>query len=427
MIGVVVAFGSIGFRIAIGWVQSAFYGFSSDDVFTLAGALPWWQVLLAPAAGGLLIGLFIHYAMPGRRPLGVAHVITAGAHSGGRMSLRQGLSAAAVDAASLGVGGSAGREGPMVHLGAGLVVGAIAIFFPQVLGVGYEATDAALNEQFALWLFIALIVAKTVATAATLGSGFGGGVFSPSLFLGAMTGGAFGIIAANVFPELAASHGLYAIIGMGAVAAPVLGAPISTILILFELTGDYAVTVAAMIAVAVASIATHQLLGRSYFTWQLERQGLTLKGGRPRHLLRTSRAADLMSAAFHLVPHDTPIPGIRERVQAAPEDTFFVVDDKNHLAGTLGLAELMSVAFDPALDDLVNARDLARPPPALVAADDSLKAALEVFDTCHAETVPVVGERRNKHVVGVLRHRDVLLAYNQALRAAQAEEHDEAR
>ena len=118
LIGVVVAFGSIGFRIAIGWVQSAFYGFSSDDVFTLAGALPWWQVLLAPAAGGLLIGLFIHYAMPGRRPLGVAHVITAGAHSGGRMSLRQGLSAAAVDAASLGVGGSAGREGPMVHLGA---------------------------------------------------------------------------------------------------------------------------------------------------------------------------------------------------------------------------------------------------------------------------------------------------------------------
>ena len=121
----------------------------------------------------------------------------------------------------------------------GLLVGVIAIQFPHVLGVGYEATDAALREQLSLSLMLALIVFKTAATAISLGSGFGGGVFTPSLFIGAMTGSAFGIVASMAFPELAASHGLYAIVGMGAVAGAVLGAPISTFLIVFELVADY--------------------------------------------------------------------------------------------------------------------------------------------------------------------------------------------
>ena len=120
----------------------------------------------------------------------------------------------------------------------GLVVGAVAIAFPQILGVGYGATDAALKELIPLTLLIALIALKVVMTAVSLGCRFGGGVFSPPLFIGAMTGGAFGIIATGVFPELAAHHGAYAMVGMSAVAAAVLGAPISTILIVFELTGD---------------------------------------------------------------------------------------------------------------------------------------------------------------------------------------------
>ena len=144
----------------------------------------------------------------------------------------------------------------------GLVVGTIAVFYPQVLGVGYETTDSLLQGNLTMVPMVTLFVAKLIATAVTLGSGFGGGVFSPSLFLGAAVGATFGTIAAIPFPELASGPTLYAIIGMAAVAAPVLGAPMSTILILFELTGDFTVTAAAMIAVVVASITTRQFIGK---------------------------------------------------------------------------------------------------------------------------------------------------------------------
>lgn len=134
-----------------------------------------------------------------------------------------------------------------------------------MLGVGCEATEDALKGIIPLGFLVLLVIAKVTATAITLESGFGGGVFSPSLYIGAMTGGAFGFVAAAAFPELASSSGLYAIVGMEAVAAPVLGAPISTVLMMFELIGDLLVTVAAMIAIAVASILIHRVLGRSFF------------------------------------------------------------------------------------------------------------------------------------------------------------------
>ena len=134
-------------------------------------------------------------------------------------------------------------------MGAGLLLGLIALAFPQVLGVGYEATDNALNGKYALDILIALIAAKTAATAICLGGGFGGGVFSPSMFIGAMVGGAFGLIATGLFPDLSSGHSAYTLVGLGAVSGAVLGAPISTILIVFELTADYALTIAVMVAV----------------------------------------------------------------------------------------------------------------------------------------------------------------------------------
>ena len=106
----------------------------------------------------------------------------------------------------------------------GLAVGALALVLPEILGVGYEATDRALQELYPFWLLLALLAAKLAATAVSLGSGFAGGVFSPSIFLGAMAGGAFGLIMTALFPDLASTEGVYAIAGMGAVAGAVLGA-----------------------------------------------------------------------------------------------------------------------------------------------------------------------------------------------------------
>ncbi|HHL21947.1 MAG TPA: chloride channel protein, partial [Aliiroseovarius sp.] len=132
---------------------------------------------------------------------------------------------------------------------AGLMLGLMAIWFPHIIGVGYETTSAALTGELLLHEAIVFAVIKTIAVAVTMGGRMGGGIFSPSLMMGALTGLAFGLMATAVFPEVSGSETLYALAGMGAVAAAVLGAPISTTLIVFELTGDWQTGIAVMAAV----------------------------------------------------------------------------------------------------------------------------------------------------------------------------------
>lgn len=208
----------------------------------------------------------------------------------------------------------------------GLLVGSIGVFLPQVLGVGYEATNDALLRELPLGLLVSLIVAKTAATAISLACRFAGGIFSPSLYLGAMTGSAFGLIATSVFPEVGSSQGLYAILGMGAVAASVLGAPLSTTLIVFELTGGYTMTIALLLTVSIAVGVSHACLGHSLFYWQLGRRGLFLQEGPHKSIQRRMHVDDFMTpvdpqaeprhvmdnAAPWLMPSDTLERALRE-------------------------------------------------------------------------------------------------------------------
>jgi CIC family chloride channel protein len=562
VIGVTAAGAAIGFRIAIDLFQQAGFGFAGEQVVTLARQLPWWQLLAVPTGGGLLIGLFVYFVMPERRPHGVAEVIEANALRGGRMSVIVGLKAAAVSAASIGAGASVGREGPVVHLGAslgafaarrlhlgrtpsrtllgcgvaaavaasfnapiagtffalevvvghyaltafapiviaavigtmvsrmyygdfpafilpeevviasfwefpafallgvvsaaaamlfmrmvmmtedltqrtsvprwawpaigGLAVGTIGISFPQVLGVGYEATDAALSGLYPLWLLLALIALKLCATAISLGCGFGGGVFSPSLFIGAMVGGAYGIIATGAFPELSSGHAAYTIVGMGAVAGAVLGAPISTILMIFELTGDYATTIAVMVATSIASIITHQTHGHSFFTWQLARRGVSVKGGRDVGLLRTIRARDVMSTSYATIAPGASLAEVRRRLQDAPWGELFVTDSEGRLGGVITFADLHDAAFDTSQDAVIVAQDVARLHPAVLRADDDLETAVKAYGSSGQVNLPVIEDKESRRLIGVAHEHDVVLAYHRALEQAHAEERGEA-
>ena len=190
----------------------------------------------------------------------------------------------------------------------GVIVGVVALAFPEVLGVGYEATDNALKQSYTLSFLIALLIAKTFATAVTLASRFGGGVFSPSLYLGAMAGGAFGIVAAYLFPGMASAHGLYAIVGMGAVAAAVLGAPLSTTLIVFELTADYEVTLALLLANAIATALTQATIGKSFFHWQLEQREVNLQEGPHRRVMMSIHVRDVMTRFDQAHPYSEDAP-----------------------------------------------------------------------------------------------------------------------
>ncbi len=252
----------------------------------------------------------------------------------------------------------------------GAMIGLMAMFVPQILGVGYEATNMALRGKYGLGMLLLLLVAKMVATSITLASRFGGGVFSPSLYLGAMTGGAFGTLAAMAFPDLASEVGVYALVGMGAVAGAVLGAPLSTALIVFELTGDYHMTIALLVATSISSVVMQTLAGRSFFHWQLAMRGLDLNEGPHRAIMRQIKVRDFM----------TP----REKGEKA----------------------------------LVPEEYAERPQ---LARDDSLEKALRTFGKGSYTRLPVVD--RNGRLAGWAEHARAMETFNEKLIEASVEEH----
>ncbi|WP_028956050.1 chloride channel protein [Sulfitobacter sp. 20_GPM-1509m] len=261
---------------------------------------------------------------------------------------------------------------------AGALLGGIAIFFPHIIGVGYETTSLALTGTLGLQQVVIFAVIKVIAVAITMAGRMGGGVFSPSLMVGALTGLAFGLIATGVFPDVSGSVTLYALAGMGAVAAAVLGAPISTTLIVFELTGDWQTGLAVMVSVSLSTALASRLVHRSFFLTQLERRGVHLAAGPQAYLLAMFRVTTVMRK---------------------PDDP--------------------RAADDEACWDMIRAGTY-------LDASATLEAAMPVFESASATFIPVVtlrGEDMPPELLGALFHVDALRAYNRALAATAAEEH----
>jgi CIC family chloride channel protein len=212
---------------------------------------------------------------------------------------------------------------------------------------------------------------------------------------------------------------------MGAVAGAVLGAPISTILIIFEITGDYQMTIAVMVAVVIASLLTQQFAGRSFFALQLARRGIDLKGGREVGLLRGIRVRQVMRRAFASVSLGADAAEIRGALQAAPQGMLFVLDEDGRLHGVITLADLGAAAFDPTLDPLVRAADAARPPPDLLTPDDDLETALKALETTDEGRLPVVRDADDPEPLGFVTEQDAQAAYTRALLRLRAEERGE--
>ncbi|KIC47036.1 voltage-gated chloride channel [Ruegeria sp. ANG-S4] len=259
----------------------------------------------------------------------------------------------------------------------GAMLGALAVWFPHIIGVGYETTIRALTGDLVLTTAIVFAVIKTVAVAITMGGRMGGGVFSPSLMIGALTGLAFGLIATGLLPDVSGTHTLYAFAGMGAVAAAVLGAPISTTLIVFELTGDWQIGLAVMVSVSMSTALASRLVDRSFFLTQLERRNVHLAAGPQAYLLAMLRAGAVMR----------PIGDARSLTK---QEAQVLIDQ--------GLC---------------------------VKASATLEAAMPYFDRDDIPCIPVVivGDDGCETPVGALYHVDALKAYNRALAATAAEEH----
>lgn len=307
----------------------------------------------------------------------------------------------------------------------GAIVGLIALEFPQVMGVGYGATEAAMTLQFGFWMLVGIGLAKIVATAVCIGFGFSGGVFSPALVIGAMVGTSFGILATQVFPDLSSGPDAYALVGMGAIAAAVLGAPISTTLIIFELTGDYALTLGVMIAVVIASEIVHTFYGRSFFHGQLRARGVDLKGAFEDGAKRGKLVREIMGQPVGVIHPGMALNDVRMKLLREPSGILFVSDAEGKLVGTVTSANLNEKAFDHDYDETVVAEDVMRTDPPFLTLADDLGTAIEVMDEREEDHIAVVERGRTMILVGCLHHRDAMHAYNRELARRRHAEHDD--
>ena len=307
----------------------------------------------------------------------------------------------------------------------GLMVGLIGLAFPEVMGVGYGLTENALIFNISLSMLVVLCIAKIAATAVSIGWGFCGGVFSPSLVIGALLGGAWGVIFTSLFPEYSSGPAAYTLVGMGAMTAAVLGAPISTTLIIFEMTGDYALTLGVMVAVVIASEITQQLYGRSFFSEQLKRRGIDLKGGFETDIMHSIRLGTILAKDSELVSLNVCLPDLRTMLQNSKIGEIYVVRDSGALYGTITLADLSEVAFDQAIDDLLCAGDVARTGPQVLCQDDDLESALSLLAETGEDRIAVVDDPDTMILMGYVTHAGVMAAYNKALLKTRHEEHGE--
>jgi CIC family chloride channel protein len=302
----------------------------------------------------------------------------------------------------------------------GLLLGTLGILsfqvdgFPRVFGVGYGSISDALLGNLTMQLAFSLLMIKMLATWLTLGSGGSGGVFAPSLFMGSMLGSSFGNFVGTTFPSITGPPGAYALVGMAAFFGGAAHAPVTAILILFEMTGDYRIILPLMLATVISTLVASLLSRDSIYTLKLTRRGVHLAQGRDVDVLETVSVGEIMSSDLPTVPHTMPLAELADEFVRQRTQAFPVLDVEGQLAGMVSVSDLdRAMAGSPAEDALV--ADIATTGEILLAyPDESIGTALRRLGVRDVNRLPVV-ERDSMRLVGIIRRNDVVRAYNHAL------------
>lgn len=561
-VGLAGALGAVLFRLLIRTVQAiAFGGMDGLQVMASEGllaeahdplaatlALPWYWRLAIPAVGGLIVGPLIYFFAREARGHGVPEVMKAVALRGGVIRARIVGVKALASALSIGTGGSVGREGPIVQIGAafgsslgqilrlptpqirtlvgcgaaagisatfnapiagalfaaevivgdfavgqfmpivlssvvatvvsrfflgnhpafevpvydivsplellpymaagvvaglvavafirslnateiffeklpvpqylqaalgGLFVGIIALELPQVFGVGYTTISASLAGTLPAMTMALLVVAKIAATSVTIGSGGSGGIFAPSLFLGAMTGGFLGTHIHAFFPDATATSGAYALVTMGAVVAATTHAPISAIIIIFELTQTIDIIPALMVACVVSSLVCQLLSRDSIYTSKLRRQGIDLFAKEDPNVLKGLFVRDVIDTNPVVIPASANFHTILDLVVQSDHSQFYVVDNEQKLVGAISLAEVRRLIYErETLQHLVVAGDLVDRQRPTVSEDEDLSIVMQLFSGTSVDEFAVVSSDDPLHLLGTVREKDVIDAHS---------------
>ena len=306
---------------------------------------------------------------------------------------------------------------------AGLFIGLLALPMPLLLSVGTEGIAQAYQGQLATSLLLSLLIAKILAVGIAMGSGFAGGVFSPAVYIGAMLGGASWLLTAWL-PWSVSEQGVYAIVGTAAVASAMLGAPISTMLIVFELTHNYQITLGVMTAAAFASTVMQLGPHSSFFRWQLARRNVNLTAGRDLSLLMTHRVGSLVSSRYLKVGINIGVAELERRMGREHQRIALFVDDEGRFHGSIGIGELVSHAIEH--DPEGPAIAAARPADYRVLRSTNIVTALQSMAENQADYVPAIDDDSEGDtppaVAGVILKNDLLTEhYNVMKRARQHE------
>lgn len=296
----------------------------------------------------------------------------------------------------------------------GLVVGVMGWFVPAVMGVGYQYVGDALNDSLTLKLMLTLLVLKLVATAVSYASGNAGGIFGPSLFLGAMLGGAVGSVAQHFFPSHVAAPGAYALVGMGAAFAGIVRAPMTSVVMIFEITRDYAVIVPLMVANLVSYFISSRLQKEPIYEVLAEQDGIHLPKFGSRQETRR-QVIQIMQPAGEVLKAGQTVQSAIEVVRESARRTWIVSDERG-VAGLLTRKQLESAASSGSLDSPISTI-LKRGEFPHVHADHPLDDALDRLGANHVDLLPVVSRANVHQLLGVVRLEDVLEAYGVGMKA----------
>jgi CIC family chloride channel protein len=309
----------------------------------------------------------------------------------------------------------------------GLVLGVLGMLtfksdgYPRIYGVGYDSITQALFGELTLQATLLLLLAKVLATIITLGSGGSGGVFAPSLFMGAMLGAAFGQAANYLFPHITAPSGAYALVGMSAFFSGAAHAPVTSILILFEMTRDYRIILPLMLATVMTTLISRIISPESIYTLKLSRRGVHLQQGQDIDVMQGITVQEAMTTDVDVVPLTMPLEELATEFARTHHHGFPVVDDTGELIGVVGIQDLeRALSAGPVEDKTV--ADIATTKGLLSAyPHEPMWKALRRMGTRDVGRLPVVEQEGSRRLVGMVRRSDIIRAYNRAI--AQRAQH----
>lgn len=310
----------------------------------------------------------------------------------------------------------------------GMLLGLVSMFYPEINGVGYGVIENVLNNpgQFGIIFLSLLCILKIVMTSVTIGAGGSGGVFAPSLFMGAALGGLFGVCVQGVPYFDIASPGAYALVGMSAVVAGTTHAPIQAILILVEMTGDYEIILPIMMSCIISHVVAKKIESGSIYTMKLRRRGETMEIGKDKSILKHLRVADVIVRNCITVQLLTPLHEILRIMRTSNADAFPVLNEQKEFVGMIDLRQISNVLHsDTLLSDEAQkhllAKDLVLTDQYTLTLDQDLLEVYNEMSVEEHECLPVVDEDDEKKLIGIVTRFHVMYRYNKEMVLSQGD------